>query len=97
MLPPRFGGPGPGYPTAMTAMDRDRPHEPAVGYGDRDPLEAVGDHAMGLELQLVEVVEQVKRATAQERWDDVRTLRGEEARLEAELARTAEIAGHLIE
>jgi len=71
--------------------------EPAVELGDRDPAEAVGDHAMGLELQLVEVVEQIKRASAQERWEDVRLLRADEARLEAELARTAEVAGHLIE
>ncbi len=80
----------------MTALG-DRQHEPVVGFGDRDPVEAVGDHAMGLELQLVEVVEQVKRAAAQERWEDVRAMRAEEARLEAELARTAEVAGHLAE
>ena len=71
--------------------------ESVVGFGDRDPVEVVGDHAMGLELQLVEIVEQIKRATAQERWDDVRELRTEEGRLEAELARTAEVAGRLIE
>jgi len=82
----------------MTTVSRegDQPGSP-VGYGDRDPVEAVGDHAMGLELQLVEVVEQIKRASAQERWDDVRDMRVEEARLEAELARTAEVAGQLIE
>jgi len=57
----------------------------------------VGDHAMGLELQLVEVVEQIKRAATQERWDDLRQLRGEEVRLEAELARTAEVAGRLVD
>jgi len=81
----------------MTATSEQRSEEPVVGFGDRDPVEAVGDHAMGLELQLVEVVEQVKRGAAQERWDDVRDLRAEEARLEAELARTAEVAGHLLE
>jgi hypothetical protein len=80
----------------VTRGDGDR-QEPVVGFGDRDPVEVVGDHAMGLELQLVEVVEQIRRATAQERWDDVRLLRVDEARLEAELARTAEVAGHLIE
>jgi hypothetical protein len=69
--------------------------DPVVHFGDRDPLEVVGDHAMGLELQLVEVVEQIKRATAQEQWDDLRGLKVEEARLEAELARTAEVAGRL--
>ena len=82
----------------MSVTRGDRPHnQEVVGFGDRDPVEVVGDHAMGLELQLVEVVEQIKRASTQERWDDVRTLRAEEARLEAELARTAEVAGHLLE
>ncbi len=83
----------------MTTVSSDSGEQPGspVGYGDRDPVEAVGDHAMGLELQLVEVVEQVKRASAQERWDDVRDLRAEEGRLEVELARTAEVAGHLLE
>jgi len=71
--------------------------EPSVELADRDPAEVVGDHAMGLELQLVEVVEQLKRAAAQERWEDVRLLQIDEARLEAELARTAEVAGNLIE
>ncbi len=83
----------------MTTIGPDDHHQPeaAVSYGDRDPSEVVGDHAMGLELQLVEVVEQIKRAAMQERWDDLRALRAEEARLEAELARTAEVAGHLAE
>lgn len=71
--------------------------EPVVAFGDREPAEAMADHAMGLELQLVEVVEQIKRAAVQERWDDLRELRAEEARLESELARTAEVAGHLAE
>ena len=82
----------------MSVTRGDRPHDQEVGgFGDRDPVEVVGDHAMGLELQLVEVVEQIRRASTQERWDDVRTLQAEEARLEAELARTAEVAGHLLE
>jgi len=80
----------------VTRGDDDEPG-PDGGFGVRDPAEAVGDHAMGLELQLVEVVEQIKRAAAQERWDDLRLLRTDEARLEVELARTAEVAGHLIE
>jgi hypothetical protein len=80
----------------MTVTTGHQGHETAVGFGDRDPLEAVGDHAMGLELQLVEVVEQIKRAQAQERWDDLRELQAEEARLEGELARTAEVAGRLL-
>jgi len=83
----------------MTTGSKDSSEQPGspVGYGDRDPFEAVGDHAMGLELQLVEVVEQIKRASAQERWDDVRDLRVEEARLDVELASTAEAAGNLLE
>jgi len=80
-----------------TVSNGDPADEPLVGLEDRDPAEVVGDHAMGLELQLVEVVEQIKRAVTQERWDDLRSLRGDEARLEAELARTAEVAGHLAE
>ena len=80
----------------MTVTSGHVRHGEPVGFGDRDPVEVVGDHAMGLELQLVEVVEQIKRATAQERWDDVRSLRVEEARLDAELARTAEVAGQLL-
>ena len=78
-----------------TGHDDHQQGEQVVAYGDRDPAEVVGDHAMGLELQLVEVVEQIKRAAVQERWDDLRQLRAEEARLEAELARTAEVAGDL--
>ena len=64
--------------------------EQAVGFGHRDAAEALADHAMGIELQLVELAEQVERARAQHRWDDARMLRVEEVRLEGELARTAE-------
>ena len=81
-----------------TVSNGDHPlDEQVAGFEDREPAEVVGDHAMGLELQLVEVVEQIKRAAAQERWDDLRSLRVDEARLDAELARTAEVAGHLAE
>ncbi len=82
---------------ATTSHDDHQQNEQVVSFGDRNPAEAVGDHAMGLELQLVEIVEQIKRAAVQERWDDLRELRAEEARLEAELARTAEVAGNLLE
>ena len=82
--------------TRAGSDDESQP-EPVVGYGHRDPAEAVGDHAMGLELQLVEVIEQTKRAAVQERWDDLRDLRAEEARLEAELARSADSASTLSE
>jgi len=80
-----------------TGHDDELGIEPTSGFDERGPAEVAGDHAMGLELQLVEVVEQVKRAAVQERWDDLRELRVEEARLEAELASTAEAAGRLAE
>lgn len=83
---------------AMAEDPGDRTLSDATGGSDsRDPAEAAGDHAMGLELQLVEVVEQVRRAAVQERWDDLRELRAEESRLEAELARSAEAAVRLSE
>ena len=78
--------------TLPTGHDDELGIEATSGFDERGPAEVAGDHAMGLELQLVEVVEQVKRATVQERWDDLRELRVEEARLEAELASTAEAA-----
>jgi len=88
----------PGYrsPMALTSGPADDflPEQDG-GFSERPPAEVVADHAMGLELQLVEVVEQVKRAAVQERWDDLRVLRAEEASLEAELASTAEAAGRL--
>ena len=82
---------------ALSGPAEDFPSEHDAGFSERPPAEVVGDHAMGLELQLVEVVEQIKRASAQERWDDVRDLRVEEARLDVELASTAEAAGNLLE
>jgi len=84
-------------PMALTDPAEGFPSDQGTGFSDRAPAEVVGDHAMGLELQLVEVVEQVKRAAIQERWDDLGALRAEEARLEAELASTAEAAGRLAE
>ncbi len=59
--------------------DGAQPYEPA-------------DHAMGLELQLVELVEQQERARVQHRDDDVTRLDAEIAELRAELAKTAESA-----
>lgn len=50
------------------------------------------DHAMGLELQLVELVEQQERARVQQRVEDAARLDSEIAQLRAELARTAEAA-----
>lgn len=55
------------------------------------PLEKA-DHAMGLELQIVELVEQQTRARVQHRDDDARRFDGEIAQLRAELAATAEVA-----
>lgn len=48
------------------------------------------DHLVGLELQLVELVENKQRAEVQGRVDDAHRLDGEIAQLQAELATTAE-------
>ena len=48
------------------------------------------DHAVGLELQLVELVEQRERATVQERYDDVARIQKEIDVLQEEMVRTTE-------
>ena len=48
------------------------------------------DHLVGLELQLVELVETQQRAEVQGRTEDVKRLDKEIAELQEELARTAE-------
>jgi hypothetical protein len=48
------------------------------------------DHEVGLELQLIEAVEQHERAVRQGRDEDAVTLEREIAALQAELAATAE-------
>jgi hypothetical protein len=50
------------------------------------------DHAMGLELQLDELIEQRERARVQGRPADAARLEGEISALQAELALTAELA-----
>ncbi|HVF76180.1 MAG TPA: hypothetical protein VM938_14175 [Acidimicrobiales bacterium] len=50
----------------------------------------MADHEMGLELQIVELVEQRTRAEVQGRDDDARRIQGEIDFLQAELAQTAE-------
>ncbi len=50
------------------------------------------DHAMGLELQLEELIEQRERARVQGRDDDAVRLDAEIAALQTELASTAELA-----
>jgi hypothetical protein len=49
------------------------------------------DHVVGLELQLVELVECQQRAEVQGRTEDVTRLDREIAELQEELARTAEV------
>jgi hypothetical protein len=51
-----------------------------------------GDHAMGLELQLEELIEQRQRASVQGQLEDARRLGDEIAALQNELAATAERA-----
>ena len=48
------------------------------------------DHELGVELELIEAVEQRERATIQGRAQDVARLDTQIARLQAELAETAE-------
>jgi hypothetical protein len=48
------------------------------------------DHEVGLELQLIEAVEQHERAARQGRTADATTLEREIAELQADLAETAE-------
>jgi len=50
------------------------------------------DHVVGLELQLVELVEQQHRAETQYRPDDAARLAGEIAAVQQELAASAEAA-----
>jgi hypothetical protein len=50
------------------------------------------DHVVGLELQLVELVEQKQRAEVQGRTDDIRALERQIGALQAELATSAEVA-----
>ena len=49
------------------------------------------DHAVGLELQIVELEEQRKRAETQGRPDDVARFQREIETLQSELANTAEL------
>lgn len=48
------------------------------------------DHVVGVELQIVELVEQRERALVQERPDDAVRIQGEIDALQAEMARAAE-------
>lgn len=48
------------------------------------------DHAVGVELQIVELVEQAERARVQGRDEDARAIEAEIGRLVSELAETAE-------
>jgi len=48
------------------------------------------DHAVGIELQLAELVDQAERASVQGLDDEVSSIQAEIARLQQELADTAE-------
>lgn len=49
------------------------------------------DHVVGLELQLVELVEQRERAAVQDRPQDAQRIQREIDTLQEEMARTAEV------
>lgn len=62
----------------------------AAGYGQGMNDPSLEDHVVGLELQLVELVEQRERATVQDRPADAARIEREIATLQEEMARTAE-------
>ncbi len=49
------------------------------------------DHAVGVELQIVELVEQQERAIVQQRHEDAARIQSEIDALREEMARTAEV------
>ena len=62
----------------------------------RDP-NAAEDHALGLELQLIELVERQERARVQHRGDEVTTIQREIDVLQIELAELADATARLAE
>lgn len=60
-----------------------------MGSMDDDPR--LRDHAVGVELQIVELVEQRERAAVQDRHEDVARIQGEIDALQQEMTRTAEV------
>lgn len=62
---------------------------PGYRRGVTDP--SLEDHLVGLELQLVELVEQRERATVQGRGDDAARIQREVLALQEEMARDAEV------
>jgi hypothetical protein len=65
----------------------------AVGYQCEMTDPRIENHAVGVELQLVELVDQLEWAQDQGRDGDVTRLRAEIDELQAELASTAEQLG----
>lgn len=55
------------------------------------------DHALGIELQLAELVDQAERAQVQGRTQDAASIQAEIARLQEELAQTAELVSETTE
>ncbi len=66
--------------------------EPIKGYNLPMTNFPPADHAMGLELQLEELIEQRRRAVVQGRDDDAQRLECEVGRLQSDLATAAEAA-----
>ncbi len=61
-----------------------------MGYSSSMHNPRLEDHAVGLELQIVELVEQRERATVQERHDDANRIQHEIDTLQEEMVRTTE-------
>lgn len=62
----------------------------SLGYADLMTDPRLADHEMGLELQIVELVEQRTRAEVQGRTDDAARIQAEIEALQVEMASTAE-------
>ena len=80
----RYIGAGCGYARGMAALHMD------------DVAVDAEDHAVGIELQIIELVEQQERATVQGRRSDADRLQAEVDALQVELAKTAEHLPQLV-
>jgi hypothetical protein len=81
-------------PTARTGTERANEGsgvtERRAGYGAAVTDPRLEDHAVGVELQLTDLVERIERARVQGRLDDVAELQRQVDSLQDELAATAE-------
>jgi hypothetical protein len=89
--PPQHGAVDDGADQVLALRRLGRRTRPAAGHDPEAGMEKA-DHAMGLELQIVELVEQRTRAEVQGRAGDAARIEREIDQLRAELVATAELA-----